>query len=1013
MGSDTSASGEDLEETQRPVKMSPITREAALRLTLEERFGRGTQIGRYLILKTLGFGGMGVVFLADDPELDRKVALKLLRPEPLLEEAPLASKLRLLREAQAIAKLSHPNVVAVFDVGSVPDGVFMAMEYVEGTSLRAWLHAESRTTDEILDVFLAAGRGVAAAHAKGMVHRDIKPDNILVGNDGRVRVLDFGLARTVHEQPDAAPNPDADLEHASEEDGLVSESITAAGAVLGTPKYMAPELFTTAPAGPKSDQFAFCVALFEALFGVRPFQKGAVARRKRNQPLDPAPVPAKGRRHPRALRAIVSRGLAMEPEQRHPSMSALLDQLLSIRSRRRRRALWSGAVALVGVGVTIGVAPGTNDGPCEAAADGMRRSWNTQTKASIRTAFSATRVGFSEQAHAQAIASLDDYARTWTDARTAACTATVVEGTQPGAVMDLRVGCLEQRRQHFDALVDTLSTADVAAVENAGQAVAQLPRPEFCNDPNVLADLPPIPSDPNTRAAVDEIRQALARIDSERFAGHYSEAWAQASELAARVDALGYAPASAEFHLARARVAAALSRRSVAEESLRTALGHATAARYERLRAEAWLDLANELGAMQKRFDAAEEAMWAASTSIDGLGHDADLDARLMLAQAGLAAVRDQDATAVSLYRTVLALETPAVRRHDVLHRIGTILEGPEAIAALEEALTLREDSLGLQHPKVADTLLSLAKERSLRRQPEPALEAASRAHQIYAETFGHQSGAVAKAESLRGYIEARRGDQEAAARHFEEAVRLMKAQPDVVEFDLASTVGNLGTIYSRLGRHAEARALHLESMDVYRRHDPDHPQIALPTLNIGATYLREENYEEAALWYERAVELLLAGPAHETRAADFEVDIADAHRLSGKFSDAHAVLRRAQARYERHVEADSPSLYRVWQVRAQVLHDQGLSADALEAAEHASELLEGHDEASVPAEAWGESAMVLARIRWDNGQPVAAREAAEHASAQFTAHARPESAQAAQAWLAAHPEPPPRAPLH
>jgi serine/threonine protein kinase len=227
---------------------------------LEQRLERGRAVGRYLLLDQLGSGGMGVVYSAYDPGLDRKVAVKLLR---LSQAEHKSSKARLLREAQAMARLQHPNVLAVFDAGTLGDEVFIAMELVHGSNVTAWLAQQRRSWREILQVFISAGRGLAAAHAADLVHRDFKPDNVLIGQDGRVRVTDFGLAR------------DLGAEHslsltASELTPWMEESrLTRTGMLLGSPAYMSPEQFQSRNVDARSDQFSFCVAPATHLMGAR------------------------------------------------------------------------------------------------------------------------------------------------------------------------------------------------------------------------------------------------------------------------------------------------------------------------------------------------------------------------------------------------------------------------------------------------------------------------------------------------------------------------------------------------------------------------------------------------------------------------------------------------------------------------------------------------------------------------------------------------------------------------
>ncbi|MES1210170.1 MAG: protein kinase, partial [Pseudomonadota bacterium] len=341
---------------------------------------RGQTINRFVVLGLVGRGGMGEVYAAYDPELDRKVAIKLLRTRDAAE-----AKSRLLREAQAIARLQHPNVVVVYDVGTHGDNVFIAMEFVEGRTVNGWLQSARRTRREILDVYLAAGRGLAAAHAAGLVHRDFKPDNVMVTNDGQVRVMDFGLARHVGDESEhpagtATISPAAALEIARRIDGAVdrdatiqldssgramsrtpaqssntylSMKLTQTGAMLGTPAYMAPEQFAGARTDERTDQFSFCVALYEAVYEQRPFGGETFQALMTSVTMgEVRPPPAKPS-VPGWIRRALLRGMTADPQKRYPSMTALLAALTTDPTVRLRQAAAAAGVALCVVAGTV------------------------------------------------------------------------------------------------------------------------------------------------------------------------------------------------------------------------------------------------------------------------------------------------------------------------------------------------------------------------------------------------------------------------------------------------------------------------------------------------------------------------------------------------------------------------------------------------------------------------------------------------------------------------------------
>jgi serine/threonine protein kinase len=304
-------------------------------------FTVGDRIGRYVVLGRLGQGGMGVVLSAYDPQLDRKVAIKLLRTGTGVATAE--ARARMIREAKAIAQLSHPNVVAVYDVGTAdPGDVYIAMEFVEGDTVTAWKRRWDRPWREVLDVFLQAGRGLAAAHGAGLLHRDFKPDNVLVGADGRVRVGDFGLARSALVGPDDFASSPVAVSAA------LAGSLTATGTIVGTPRFMAPETLRGRVSDARSDQFSFCVALYEALFDRHPIdgdtavsmiESGVTAK----QPPDGHKVPAS------IVRAVL-RGLEDVPTRRYPSMTALIADLTLPPVRAPRRMLAAAGIAVVAMG---------------------------------------------------------------------------------------------------------------------------------------------------------------------------------------------------------------------------------------------------------------------------------------------------------------------------------------------------------------------------------------------------------------------------------------------------------------------------------------------------------------------------------------------------------------------------------------------------------------------------------------------------------------------------------------
>ncbi|HET6582168.1 MAG TPA: serine/threonine-protein kinase, partial [Nannocystaceae bacterium] len=516
---------------------------------------RGDVLGRYVVLERIGRGGMGVVYAAYDPELDRRVAVKLLTR--IDREETSLGRSRLLREAQAMAKVSHRNVIAVHDVGTVVElgsapVVFIAMELVVGRDLRAWLADSPRSISEVLDVFQQAGHGLLAAHRVGLIHRDFKPANVLVGDDGIVRVGDFGLARRLGAPAEGRADPSERTDRP-----LVSlDAITRTGAIIGTPAYMAPEQHMGRELDARADQFSFCVALHEALYGKRPFAAAnpvELMLQVTKGELAPAP---KSPAVPGWIRRVLLRGLATEPADRWPDMAALLRALQRDPARTRRTV----AAAVVGGGVLAAglvalVAHGPDD-PCADADAQLGDAFSADRRAAVERAFAATGAPYAADAATYALDRLDRQARAWIDGWADACAATHVRHEQSDDLLDRRMTCLAHRRRELGALVDALANADAALVERSADAVGALESVAGCADADaLLAALAP-PADADARAAVEAVRERMAQVTVLDLAGRFGEAKDAASDVLAEAEHTGWPPIEAEALLQLAQAEA-------------------------------------------------------------------------------------------------------------------------------------------------------------------------------------------------------------------------------------------------------------------------------------------------------------------------------------------------------------------------------------------------------------------------------------------------------------------------
>ncbi|HUB09342.1 MAG TPA: serine/threonine-protein kinase [Myxococcales bacterium] len=587
------------------------------------------KIGPYVLLERLGEGGMGAVYVAYHPELDRKVAVKLLRAEHESSEGAADWQARLLREAQAMARLDHPNVVAVHDAGQYQAKVYLVMDRVEGATLREWLAERDRGWREILSVFVQAGRGLAAAHAVGLVHRDFKPSNVLVGRDGRARVTDFGVARAVGQAPDPGLPSNASEDPPGPS---LAAPITRAGTVMGTPRYMAPEQAMGGTGDPRSDQFSFCVALYEALFGVRPFH-GNLELEKRPQLREPR----KGRDVPRFVKQAIVRGLSTEPAERFPTMDGLLAALS--RSPVRRAALGLGAAAAAAAIVALVGLLRARGPPAIAGCDDASQLggvWNGDAREAVRA-----RLGASSAALVRA---LDAYAADWTRSQEAACHE--AERTRGDEATLSRLTCLGRQRLDFRALVEALSHADRGSAAGAGDALAGLLPPARCADPHVLAELPRLPTDPHVRAEVEGLRLDLSRAAVEAVTGKPKEASEEAGVIAMRARALRYRPLEAKALYVQGLAQRTVGDQAASDRSLLDAENAAEAGGADLTAAQAAALLALN-GCYGGRPADAEQWLARARACLERVGGDGYTEGLVEGSAAALAEVQGQDQAAI------------------------------------------------------------------------------------------------------------------------------------------------------------------------------------------------------------------------------------------------------------------------------------------------------------------------------------------------------------------------------
>jgi tetratricopeptide (TPR) repeat protein/predicted Ser/Thr protein kinase len=868
-------SQEETPPTETVLSPRPILGERPF-LVLE----RGATVGRYVVIDQVGQGGMGVVYAGYDPELDRKVALKLLRPDRASGEA---ARMRLLREAQAIARLSHPNVVAVHDAGTIGDQVFVAMEFVEGTTLREWLREKSRTWREVADRFVLAGRGLAAAHAAGLVHRDFKPDNVLLGRDGQVRVADFGIARAAGEEMEAAPP--------SGSGSILTSPLTEWGVAMGTPAYMAPEQRRDGSADARSDQFSFCVALWEALYKERPSAA----------PREPAGTEVPGR-----LREVLLRGLAADPEARYPSMDELLRDLVRDPGGVRRR--WLIAAALVFLGgaafAGLGYFQARSGQLCGGAEEKLSAVWNGERKAAVHRAFAATGVPYAEETWTRVADSLDRYGSEWASTHREACEATRVRGEQSEDLLDRRMLCLDQRLEEVGALAGLFARADSQVVKKAADAVVGLPGLGGCSEVATLMGREPLAKDPEVRARVVVIRRRLAEAKALQMAGKYKEAFARLKGVDREAAGLGYHPLEGQALFQIAELRENLGEFAEAEAGYYQALGAAEEGRDDVIRANCWKKLVYVVGYRQARYDEAHRLARQAQAVIRRLGGKPGLEAALLSTQGSILTFQGKYREALATYERALELQRQGgesqPQAYVLASNVGIVhfflgdLE--KALAQYRQALALAEKEIGPSHPATAalrynigDALNSLGRTAEAREHLLRALADREKAlgprHVDVAESL-LALGANAIAED--------RLDQ---ALTYLERAQAIYDEADGPALYVALCHNILGSTLTRLGRFPEARTHFEASVAGFETISGKDGGFVAGPLGGLAEILLEQGRPEAALpLLERARSNLEKTPVFPDWVARIDFLLARALRDSGGDEErALALARRAR----------------------------------------------------------------------------------------------------------------------
>lgn len=852
----------------------------------------GTALGRYVIVDKLGAGTGGTVYAAFDSHLGRKIALKVLRGVEADGEGTLSDAL--LREAQLVATLDHPNVVTVHDIGQHGPHAFIAMELVVGSDLAAWLRRNPPTGTDWrarLAPWLLAGRGLVDAHARGVIHGDFKPANVLLGNDGRVRVTDFGIARLREHETE-----DADTQHAAEP------------RLWGTPRYMAPELFDGRTPDERSDVYAFCASVYEALYGAPPADGPDLRAAKQSMPtpVDPKGVPAR-------VLEVLRRGLRADPKRRTPSLAMVVDALEG--TTRTRRAPWIAAstvVVLGSAGALLWLAR-DDDPRCSGADARLQGAWDEPRRTEARAAFDRSQLPYAETAWRSFSAKLDQYAASWIATYTEVC-----ELADP--LLDAKMACLARRRAGLVALVDGVALGGPSRIAKAADAAAQLEPAADCLVSGASGDhaIPPTELAEEVARVDDLVTSAQIAIDL----GDAEEAARVAAGALERAEALGYPPLVARAKWASGRAKASLgdyaAGRALLEQSTllaeevgddTTAAGAGLSLIYaiaigfaDAKAALAWVphvEVALERGK-------AAPPRWATfydyrAMVLEDLGRTEESVAALVR---GLAVIRELESDTRDA--EIAAREAKLAALRGDIH---------EAVTKQREAVRAYEDVVGPSHPTWLVSLDALA---------------------AYLERDGDLEGAVATFE--RALVGARSvlgvdhpltlslsvnlatvltdvGRYEEALDHYADAKDGFERTVGTDHPMYIGVIVNMAAALGSSGRDAEARELAERSIGAIEDHyGPEHRVVAIVYSTLGASRRRTGDPQAAIEPLEKALAIFLAQNEPAVEAADLQFELAQALAESGGDRDrARRLALAAQKVWHEAGATESVALVARW----------------------------------------------------------------------------------------------------
>ncbi|MEZ4381341.1 MAG: tetratricopeptide repeat protein [Nannocystaceae bacterium] len=831
---------------------------------------RGIVLGaRFEVGELLGAGGMGVVYAARDRVLDREVALKVVRSE----RAGAGADARLLFEAKMLARLAHPNVVVVFDVIAGDEAIFLAMELVRGETLRAWVEGPPRRSPRaIVRAYVDAGRGLAAAHRQGIVHCDFKADNVLVGEDGRARVTDFGLARS--------PEDDAEREGP----GLW---------LAGTPRYMAPEQLRGEPPSAQSDQFAFAVALYEGLARRDPF--AAIRLPQRLAAIEAGPR-ALGRGLPRWLDGALRRALAADPAERFATMDALCDALeRGLGRRARRRALGAGIAAL-GLSLAGLLAP-ADAGVCGDPARLLDGVWDADARRGLLAAAGA------DPASSRLVEVLDATAAAWV--RTYAEVCRDDDGREEASTARV---CLEQSLDVLRSVVSVAAHADPPTRAFLAEEPLEERLVDSCLNLEVTTMVEPLPAEPGKWRRALALRMRLGEAQRLLLAGRMGEAAALVRAGVAEAEALEYPPLLVEALLRRGQVEHRRGEVMAAQATLERALALAEEARYDVVLPLIWLELTvvdaslGLLSGARRGIDRAEGALARRHADPASRARVKSLRGHYLRSLGRHAEAIAADAEAEAIYATLRDPEVPVASALSAQAlSLAALGRWEEAIAAQERALALRVRGLGPAHTRVAASLNNIGAAHLARGRLAEAEDHMRRALAIRA-ALG-DDGELDRSYVLLnlGLLERARDQPEAALHHLREALRIRERLLEPDHLLRVEAALELGVLEVASGLDPEGGAARVTQAHARRLAllGAVHPLTALAAAELGIVELRTGSPARARETLERAAAALASAEVQPEQRARVAFALGQATLAGGGSPrEARAQAERALATY-------------------------------------------------------------------------------------------------------------------